>query len=418
VLRPGKNADTFFVEKAVTGLDTDNFSVVFRALLNDERGWHPEFFELHPIITLILLSVVARVFTACQKTLTPEGRLVIVFANKQPDAWEALVTAIIRAGFVVDGSWPIATEMPNRNRALSSAALSSSVWLVCKKRTATAMAGWDNHVLSDMRTNIRGRLREFWDAGIRGPDFIWAATGPALEPYSRHPIVKKSNEPGKLMTVSDFLEHVRAIVVEYAVGRVLRVPGDVSAFAAGERLDAVTSYYLLHRNDFGFVEAPAGACILYAVSCGLSDRDLIATWDIMIPKGGRSLDEEEEEDADSVDEVEEGSSAMFRLKTWQQRSRKNLGYEAPTGREVPLIDRLHRLMRTWKEGDVQKVNEYLDEHALRRSDLFHRLAQSLIELSPQGSEERPLLESLSNHIGAKGVRADWQQQRLALETQD
>ena len=33
----------------------------------------------------------------------------VVFANKQPDAWETLVAALIRAGFVVDGSCPIQT---------------------------------------------------------------------------------------------------------------------------------------------------------------------------------------------------------------------------------------------------------------------------------------------------------------------
>ena len=76
----------------------------------------------------------ARSFRACYAALRSGGRLVIVFANKQPDAWETLVAALIRAGFVVDGSWPIQTEMGNRLRARSSAALSSSVWLVCKKR--------------------------------------------------------------------------------------------------------------------------------------------------------------------------------------------------------------------------------------------------------------------------------------------
>ena len=76
----------------------------------------------------------ARAFQACHSALTPEGRLVVVFANKQPDAWETLVGALIRAGFVVDGSWPIQTEQTSRMRAMSSAALASSVWLVCKKR--------------------------------------------------------------------------------------------------------------------------------------------------------------------------------------------------------------------------------------------------------------------------------------------
>ena len=63
-----------------------------------------------------------RAFQACHNALEPDGRLVVVFANKQPDAWETLVAALIRAGLVVDGSWPIQTEMGNRNRAIGSAA--------------------------------------------------------------------------------------------------------------------------------------------------------------------------------------------------------------------------------------------------------------------------------------------------------
>ena len=43
--------------------------------------------------------------------------------------------------------------------------------------------------------NITQQLRDFWDAGIRGPDFVWAATGPALEAFSKYPAVKKANDP-------------------------------------------------------------------------------------------------------------------------------------------------------------------------------------------------------------------------------
>ena len=162
-----------------------------------------------------------RTFQSCYHVLEQDGRLVIVFAHKQPDAWETLVSAIIRAGFVVDGSWPIQTERLARTRALSSASLSSSVWLVCKKRPESARPGWDNRVLDEMRHNIHTRLRDYWDAGIRGPDFVWAATGPAMEAYSKHPVVKKANEPGKLMEVSEFLRAVRRLVVDFVVGRVL-----------------------------------------------------------------------------------------------------------------------------------------------------------------------------------------------------
>ena len=94
----------------------------------------------------------ARSFRACHAALQPDGRLVVVFANKHPDAWEILVAALIRASFVVDGSWPIQTEMSTRTRAMASAALSSSVWIVCKKRPF-ARPSWDNTVLNEMRDN-------------------------------------------------------------------------------------------------------------------------------------------------------------------------------------------------------------------------------------------------------------------------
>ena len=49
------------------------------------------------------------------------------------------------------------------------------------------------------------------------------------------------------------------------------------------------------------------------------------------------------------------------------------------------------------------MDEYLDDNGLRRQELFRRLLQSLIELSSTASEERSLLESISNHIQAKGA---------------
>jgi len=351
----------------------------------------------------------ARSFQLCNNALSPSGRMVIVFAHKQPDAWEALVGSIIRAGFVVDGSWPIQTERGVRTNAITTASLASSVWLVCKKRPDLAKPGWDNNVLDEMRENIAESLREFWDAGIRGPDFVWAATGPALEAYSKHPVVKKANMPGQVLTVSEFLNNVRRMVVDFIVGQVLSGDGAGEDVAAADRLDESTAYYLLHRHDFGMEEAPSGTCILYAVSCGLSDRELESTWDILVRSGGQideNGDDDEDADPDAGPEDDSGSGSKVKLKTWTQRNNRSMGYEAPFGKPVPLIDRIHRLMHLWKAGDVLKVDEYLDDNGLRRQELFKRLLQSLIELSPEGSQERSILESLSNHVQGKGAPKD------------
>ena len=358
----------------------------------------------------------ARAFHACHETLSSEGRLVVVFANKSPDAWETLAAALIRAGFVVDGSWPIQTEMQNRQRSLASAALASSVWLVCRKR-APAGPGWDAAVLAEMRQNITRRLRDFWDAGIRGPDFVWAATGPALEAFSRHPAVKKADEPGALMTVSEFLREVRRMVVDFVVGRVLTGDDDGDADTASG-LDDVTTYYLLHRGDFGMDEAPAGACILYALSCNLSDRELSDRFDIL-SRPGRTLFDELEDDEAKGDEDDAGSGSSggkVKLLPWTRRKAKWLGHEGPGGRPVPLIDRAHRLMLLWRAGDEARVNGYIDDNGLARHALFARLVQALIELALAGSEERTILESLSNHIAARAGLASPRQATFRLET--
>lgn len=380
----------------------------------------------------------ARAFKACDLRLVEGGRMVVVFANKKPEAWETLVSALIRSGFVVDGSWPIQTERQARMRAYASAALASSVWLVCRKRPEIARPGWDNTVLAEMRSRIGEQMRVFWDAGVRGPDFVWAATGPAMESYSKHPFVKKADKPGETMSVSEFLRAVRRIVVDFVVGRVLReATGTETDAETAATLDDVTTYYLLHRHDFGMDDAPAGACILYAVSCNLSESDLADKYDLLVRSGGVDKDDDgeaDEGDADAEGDAEEGSGSTFKLKAWKQRKRPGMGTDpladaarsrrlreeaqprliedtqpvesAPASpKMMPLIDQVHRLMHLWKAGDVTKVDLYLEDRGLRRSELFKQLLQALIELSPEASEERSVLESISNHVQARGMKA-------------
>lgn len=365
----------------------------------------------------------ARVFRACHASLSGGGPLVLVFANKQPLAWGALVASLIRSGFVVDASWPIKTERGARTNAISTASLSSSVWLVCRRRSSTARPGFAAPVLTEMREKIGAQMRRFWDAEIRGPDFVWAATGPALEAFSRHPVVRReTSTTGKpeAMPVSEFLSEVRRLVVEFAVGRVLK-PAETGDDDAGG-LDEVTTYYVLHRDSFGMGEAPIGACILYALSCGLSDDDLADRFDILARTGGKSDAGDEEEEDDEQDPAEEapepetdGTGNKVRLRRWDQRRRNTLGLQGWGGRPVPLIDRVHRLMQLWRAGDVTKVNAFVQDAGLAQNVLFAQLVQALIGLADRNGadDEKRILEIISNHLWSRaGVSAPAQQQLL------
>ena len=83
---------------------------------------------------------------------------------------------------------------------------------------------------------------------------------------------------------------------------------------------------------------------------------------------------------------------------------------------MPLIDRVHRLVHLWRAGDEACVNGYVDDHGLARHTLFARLLQAPIQGALAGSEERAILESLSNHIAASAGLAPSRQAALDLET--
>jgi putative DNA methylase len=334
-----------------------------------------------------------------------------------PMVWDYAEAAVVNG---VRGGWTMCLDAVGEAVATAvrlsqtAVALASSVWLACRKRSTGARPGWANVVLQEMRSNITGQMRRFWDAGIRGPDFLWAATGPALEAFSRHPVVfREAASDGKRepMLVSAFLREARRLVVEFAVGRVLKIDpdGDDADSGGAVGLDDVTTYHLLHRDSFGVNDAPVGACILYAISCGLSDQALIDQFEILVRSGGAvaaaakdDAAEDEEPDPDSTEPEAEvnGTGSQVRLRHWDHRQRKNLGLEGVGGRPVPLIDRMHRLMQMWKGGDVTKVDAFINQAVLGRDPMFAKVVQAVIELAGHEgrNDEAVMLQAISIHL--------------------
>ena len=311
-------------------------------------------------------SGMAESFRTAYQSLSQTGLIVIVFAHKSPDAWETLTTAMIQEGLSVTASWPIDTELQGGLK-LNRAALSTSLWMVCRKRPAKARVGHYGKVKSEMQERITERLRYFWDSGIRGPDFVWAAIGPALESYSCYKEVRR--QTGEPFTVSEFLTEVRRNVTDFALGQILH---GVST----EALDEWTRYYLMHKDYFGAEDAPVGECILLAQGYGVSLDDLRAN-QIGILKKARS-------------------GNALKLLGHKERTSNRVGYAHTSGR-VPMIDMIHRIMNLWDEGESAQINAYFHEHGLQENTLFKAVVQALIETNVQSSSDRSLLETLINY---------------------
>jgi hypothetical protein len=213
-----------------------------------------------------------------------------------------------------------------------------------------------------MQERITERLRYFWDVGISGPDFVWAAVGPALESYSAYDEVRRLD--GTPFTVSEFLREVRRMVADFALGQILKG-------RSTEGLDEWTRYYLMHRNYFGLEAAPVGECILLSQGYGLDLNDL---------RGPRGL-------------LAKASGSDVRLARWDERTRDDLGNPRPDG-GLPLIDMLHRLMWLWASGDAGKLRAYVEDRGLAYNDLFWAVAQAVLEMAAPKSKERTLLEAV------------------------
>ncbi|MDE0636959.1 MAG: DUF1156 domain-containing protein [Candidatus Poribacteria bacterium] len=311
-------------------------------------------------------SGMAATFQSAYNSLTENGRIVIVFAHKSPDAWETLVKAMIESGLVVTASWPIDTEMQGGLKA-NQAALATSLWLVCRKRSKNGKPGHYSKVKNEMEKRVTERLRYFWDAGIRGPDFVWSAIGPALESFSCYGEVRRIDK--KEFTVNEFLMEVRRIVTDFALGQILHG-------ASTEALDEWTRYYLMHKDYFGMEDAPVGECILLAQGYGVSLDDLRTTQTGFLKKAR--------------------SGNSLKLLGHKDRTSDRIGYVHTSGR-IPMIDMIHRIMNLWNEGESAQINAYFHEHGLQENTLFKAVVQALIETNFQGSDERSLLETLINY---------------------
>jgi putative DNA methylase len=160
-----------------------------------------------------------RAFKEGRRVLQPNGVGSVVFAHKTTEGWEALLSGITRGGWTITGSWPIATEMGSRLRARESAALATSIHLVCRPRADDAPVGDWAGVLRELPPRVGDWMERLQSEGIRGADLVFACIGPALEIFSRYSTVETAE--GREVALGEYLEKVWEVVGRSALADVL-----------------------------------------------------------------------------------------------------------------------------------------------------------------------------------------------------
>jgi putative DNA methylase len=161
----------------------------------------------------------------------------VVFAHKTTEGWEALLSGMIRGGWTITGSWPIATEMGTRLRARESAALATSVHLICRPRLDDALIGDWAEVLRELPKRVGDWMERLQSEGVRGADLVFACIGPALEIFSRYAKVETAD--GREVVLAEYLEKVWEAVGRSALGQVLGTAGAAGAVEEDARLTAL-----------------------------------------------------------------------------------------------------------------------------------------------------------------------------------
>ncbi|MDQ7839470.1 MAG: DUF1156 domain-containing protein [bacterium] len=186
----------------------------------------------------------ARAFTEGRRVLQDDGVGAVVFAHKSTEGWEALLSAMVRARWVVTASWPIVTERGVRPRAREAAALSASIHLVVRPRLESAPIGDWGDIMRELPKRIQDWMDRLSAERIRGADLVFSCIGPAMELFSRYPRVETadgeevglaSNPAARSEAARNgFLWYIWQVVGRIALQRVLGGPdGRVGGDPAG-----------------------------------------------------------------------------------------------------------------------------------------------------------------------------------------
>lgn len=379
-----------------------------------------------------------------RRLLRENGLGLVVFAHKTTEGWEALLSGMIKSKWTITSSWPIATELGTRLRARDSAALATSVHLICRPRTTDDTGDWGG-VLRELPKRVADWMARLEKEGVRGADLVFACIGPALEIFSRYARVETPD--GTQKTLAEYLEKVWEVVGRVALEQVLGTPeararnGDAGALEEDARLTALFLWTIQSTNgesaegdeddeeeaagdeEDGSSKKKPGLTLIYDVARRFAqplgihldewEGRIIETKKgvvRLLPVRERSAALFGEAGADlaarRIERLSKGSEQLDLFSAAglaedappdgapKRGRKKDVAEEAlKTRREATTLDRVHAAMLLQADGRANALRSLLKSE-MERSPDFLRLANSLSALYPKDSEEKRLLDAM------------------------
>lgn len=292
----------------------------------------------------------ARVFSRLREQSNPEFPLTVFYAFKQSESsdededgtasefiastgWETMLSGMIGAGFVIDGTWPMRTELV-ANLKKTVGALASSIVLVCRPRNSDAPSATRRQFLGELHRELPSALRSLQHGNIAPVDLAQAAIGPGMAVFSRYSRVLESDgSPMRVRTALGLINQVLAETVAEQEGA----------------MDGDTRWALTWFDQYGFAEGPFGDADILAKAKVTSTLGLVEAGIVQSARGKVRL---------------------------LNRSELRSDWDPKTDNRRTVWEATHYLIRTLEENGEQSAATLLSqlgEDSERARDLAYRL---------------------------------------------
>jgi putative DNA methylase len=216
-----------------------------------------------------------------QQQQPDEYPVTIYYAFKQSETkdegiastgWATFLEAVINAGFSINGTWPMRTELSNRMIASGTNALASSVVLVCRKQPEDAKTVTRKDFIQDLRRELPDAIKNLQHSNLAPVDMAQASIGPGMAIFSRYAKVMEAD--GTAMSVKTALQLINEELDRYL------------AEQEGE-YDVDTRFAITWFEQFGMKEGEYGTAETLANARGVSVQGVVQSG-ILTAKAGKA----------------------------------------------------------------------------------------------------------------------------------
>ena len=167
---------------------------------------------------LFFMEGMAKALGNMRRSSVKEYPITLYYAFKQSEVakdgltspgWATFLQGVVDAGYVVDGTWPVRTELAGNLKKRFNA-LASSIVLVCRKRPADATVLTRREFVARLRTALPDALAKIRAGGVGPVDMAQAALGPGMGVFTAAArVLEPDDTPMTVRTAIALINQVR-----------------------------------------------------------------------------------------------------------------------------------------------------------------------------------------------------------------